>query len=127
MAYKGHLRCFDLLLHNRPLVKTFIPAAEELESLQKAAISLDRANDAMAEAKRASEAAKETIAKWLRDKREVDIDKLPIGELVHIDDVVMIEIARMRKFDSTLFHSEKPELYQQYQRDLAVKKFKPLV
>lgn len=108
-------------------MKTCKPSDGDLEILQGIAATLKAANAKAAEATKAVEAAKEQLAKWLREKRDCEIETLLIGDMVQIEGVVLIEIASQRRFDEKSFQLEEAKLHEQYMKNRPVKKFKPLV
>lgn len=110
-----------------PKLKTFKPSPESLAALQRAALSIKSANGMFSAAKKMAEAGKAALADWLKAERDTDIETLPIGDLVSIDGVCLIEISKMNKFDEAAFSLADPEKHAEFKKDLPVKKFKPLV
>jgi hypothetical protein len=96
-------------------------------TLQRAAKTIKQANGMFAAAKKMAEAGKAALADWLKTERETDLETLAIGELISIEGVALIEIGKMNKFDEAKFQLAQPETHAQFKRDVAVKKFKPLV
>lgn len=108
-------------------MRTFKPAEADLPELQKSAARLKTANRLFGVAKRESEAAKKHLSDWLREKRDLDIAVLPIGEFVSLEGVALIEIGKQNRFDEDAFVLAQPETYEQFKKDFPVRKFKPLV
>jgi hypothetical protein len=108
-------------------MQTFKPSGEELEQLRNAAITLAKANALSAASIKQVEASKKAISEWLKQKRGLELETLPIGELVQIEGVVLIEISKQNKFDEARFMLADPKTYEAYKGDRPVKKFKPLV
>lgn len=97
------------------------------QSLRDAAQMIKEGNAAAAEAEKKVDAGKEILCRWLKEKREIDINTLSIGEMVLIENVCLVEIGSMMKFDEKGFLAAQPTLYAQYKRALKTKKFKALV
>jgi hypothetical protein len=108
-------------------MQTFKPAGAELESLRESAALIKSCNSIAAKNEKSVEAAKKSIAEWLKTARSVDLATLPVGEIIIIEDAVMIEIASMSKLDAAALLLAEPELHAKFKKDMAVKKFKPLV
>ena len=108
-------------------MRKFIPAESELQSLKEKADCLKKFNAVQAETKKTIEATKAFFAKWLKDNRGLDLETLPIGEIVVIEGVVMIEMGKMDKFDEKAFLLEHADLHATFKRPLPVTKYKPLV
>lgn len=105
-------------------MKTVRPTEpKEIETLSAAAAQLKKANHLASEAKQASDSAKKVISDWLEEKRAINLDALPIGEIIHIEDIVQVKISSQRRLDTETLHAEQPATYQQYLRDTRVKKF----
>jgi hypothetical protein len=109
-------------------MQTFKPSpGPELAKLKSVALTLKVANEDMARATKAADAAKDHLVKWLKDNRGVDVPSLPIGELIQIEGVVLVEIAKMNKLDESALLLAEPAIHARWKRDLPVRKFKALV
>ena len=109
-------------------MKVFKPTTpESIAALQRAALAIKAANGMFSAAKKMSEAGKTALADWLKTERDTDLETLPIGDLISIDGICLIEIGKMNKFDEARFQLAQPELHAEFKRDLPVKKFKPLL
>ena len=108
------------------VVITFRPVGEELVCLQRAAGHLKAANAALAEAKKAADAAKRVIEDWLLRERKISLEGLGIGELVHVEEVVLIEVGKQNKFDEKGFLAAHPGLHGEFKRDFAVIRWRPV-
>jgi len=106
---------------------TFKPTGAELERLQSAAKKLKAGNAKFGEAKKDTEAAKAAISDWLKTERNLDLTTLPIGEMVQIDGVALVEITSMNKFDEKSFLLSDPTTHAKFKKDFTVTKYKPLV
>jgi hypothetical protein len=106
---------------------TFKPAGQELEDLQQAARLLKNANAATTRAEKEIETAKAKLSQWLLAERNTNLDTLDIGALVNIEDVALIEIGQMTKFDEKTFALAKPGLHAEYLKPRRVKRFKPAI
>ncbi len=116
----------------RPILPTlfmqaFKPHDEELAELQAAAQQLQTANTQIAAANKDAENAKATLAKWLKEKRSVDVNTLGIGALIVIEGAALIEVTRQIRFDEVSFSQADPTTYAKFRRDVLIRKFKPLV
>lgn len=110
------------------MIKTFIPTDQnEKAELRAAAAALRDANRAQGEANKAIEAAKERLTKWLKEQRDCELATLPIGDIVHVEGIVIIEVGKMSKFDEKRFMLDKPLEHQAYKADMPVRRYKPLV
>ncbi len=108
-------------------MQTFKPTGSELEKLQAAAQKLKAGNAKFGEAKKDTEAAKAAISDWLKTERKLDLSTLPIGEMVQIEGVALVEITSMNKFDEKSFLLANPETHARFKKDFTVTKYKPLV
>ena len=52
---------------------------------------------------------------------------LAIGDLVHVEGALMIEVSKMCKFDEKDFLLKHPAMHAEFKRDRPVTKYKPLV
>lgn len=95
--------------------------------LKQAAQMIKDGNAKLSEGKKQSDAGKAMIEQWLKDNRQCDISSLPIGELVNIETVCLIEVGKQNRLDQKAMQLEAPELFAKYQREFATVKFKPLV
>ena len=105
-------------------MKQFKPSDADLLKLQAAATNLQEANKQANTAKATIEANKKVITDWLKENRDLDLDRLEIGETVYIEKVVFIEIGKMNKFDEQAFQIEHGKLHLAFKKDFPVKKFK---
>jgi hypothetical protein len=108
-------------------MKTVKPNDEEIGALKKAASMLKVANELTASAKKSAEAAKAELAKWLKENREIDIESLPIGEIVNIDGICLVEKAKQNRFDADGFMLAQPALHAQFKKDFPMTKYRVLV
>ena len=97
------------------------------ETLTQAAKMIREGNAKLAEGKKQSDAGKAMIETWLRDNRQCDIASLPIGELVNIEAVCLVEIGKQTRFNEKRFAVEQPETFASYREEMRVTKYKPLV
>jgi hypothetical protein len=79
----------------------------------------------LAKAKKQAEAAKSTISDWLEKQRKVTVATLPVGEMVMLEGVCLIEISKQSKFDEKTFMSLHVELHASFKKDFPVVKYKP--
>jgi hypothetical protein len=97
------------------------------EELSQACRNLKDANAALSRATQSAKAAKQLIRQRLIDLRDVDIGALEIGELVQVERLLLIEIAKQSRFDEARFQLDQAELYQSYKKDFPVIKYKSLI
>jgi hypothetical protein len=107
-------------------VKTCKPAESELPVLQHLSKSMAEANAAKAKADKIVESSKEGLAKWLLEQRDINIETLQIGDMVMIENVVLIEIGKQERFDEKGFLVSEPALHAQWVKPRPVKKFKSI-
>lgn len=105
-------------------MKTYKIENTELESAVR---NLKQANLAQSAAKKTADNAKATIARILKDARDVELTSLPIGEIVSINNCLLIEIGKQNRFDEATFQAKHPALYSEFKRDFAIIKYKPLI
>ena len=105
----------------------FIPNEPDLIALKQAASLLKAANSAAAAAKKSQEAAKEQIAGWLKSNRNLNLDDLPIGDLVIIEGAIAVKIGKRESFDQKGFSLAEGDLFAKWTRPFPVKNFDPLV
>jgi hypothetical protein len=96
-------------------------------SLRAAAQMIKDGNELLAQAKEKVDAGKQIITRFCADERDINIETLPIGEVLNVADVVLIEIGRMRKFDEKKFSFDHPAEHEEYKSVFPVRKFKPLI
>ena len=96
------------------------------EDIKKAVANLRQANAMLSEGKKLSEGAKAVIRNRLLELREVDLAALPIGEMVNVEKLILIEVGKQSRFDEHQFQLDQPESYLSYKKDFPVLKFKPL-
>ena len=108
-------------------MQTFKPNEMELAELKPVVALLKASNGILAEAEKNVKAAKEKICEWLKSKRGVDVGGLAIGDLVHVEGALMIEVSKMCKFDEKDFLLKHPAMHAEFKRDRPVTKYKPLV
>jgi len=97
------------------------------DDLTQACRDLQAANDAAAEADKKQKAAKEIIKRRLWELRELNLSLLPVGEKVYVDKILLIEIAKQNRFDSSQFKLDSPAQYDRYCKEFSVVKMKPEV
>lgn len=107
--------------------KKVITIKSDEQVLLNAAQLIKDGNKQLAVAKKQVDNAKEAVAKWLKENRNIDIEQLPINEVVNVGGVLLINIGSQNKFDEAAFAMENPELYAEFKRDRATRQFKPLV
>lgn len=95
--------------------------------VKQAAECIRDGNKLLADGKRLVEAGKASLSAWLKTERKVDVESLPIGEIVNVDKVCLIEIGKQTRFDSKTFQLDRPKDFADYQRDFPTVKYKPLV
>lgn len=103
------------------------PSGADLVELQGVAKNLKAANEALAKANKAVEAAKKHLTEWLATNRKLDLNTLEIGEVVNIDGVALIEIGKRNSFDAQAFAIAEPALFEKFKKDFPMRKFRPLV
>ncbi len=108
-------------------MKTYKPNETEIVTLRDAAKSLATGNKMLSDGKKSSDAGKAGIAAWLVSARGCHIDTLPLGEIVHVEGVAMVEIASQSRFDEKAFALAHPDLHATFIRPLRITKYKPLV
>lgn len=96
------------------------------ETLEKACADLKTANATLAEAKKRADNAKAVIESRLAELRGIKLDSLSIGELVSVEGVLLLEIGKQTRFDEASFQVTHAELYQNFRKEFATKKFKVL-
>lgn len=95
--------------------------------LESAVRNLKAANAALAANKKTADNAKATIARILKEQRQLEIETLPIGELVCVNSFLIIEIGKQNKFDAAQFQLDEPALYEGYKKDFPCVKYKALI
>jgi len=108
-------------------LKTVRPATEECKAITHAAWLIAEGNKAMAKAKKEIEAGKETLARWLKNERGIDINSLPIGSMVNIEGICLVEVGSQTRFDQKRFAVINPITFAKFNCVNATLKFKPLV
>ena len=99
----------------------------EDDQLKQACQNLKEANEALGRANKTAKGAKAIIEKKLYELRELNLETVPIGEIVTVEKLLLIEIGKQNRFDDEQFELDHPELYQSYKKDFRCKKFKPLL
>jgi hypothetical protein len=97
------------------------------ETLRQAAQMVKDGNAKLAEGKKQSDAGKAMIETWLKENRDCDLASLPVGEIVNLESVCLVEIGKQTRFNEKRFAVEHPELFASYREEMPVKRFKPLV
>jgi hypothetical protein len=97
------------------------------ETLLQAAQMIKDGNAKLAEGKKQSDAGKAMIETWLADNRQCTLASLPIGELVNIESVCLVEIGKQNRFNEKRFAVEHPETFAAYREEMRLTKYKPLV
>ena len=97
------------------------------DDLTQACKNLKEANAILASANKTAQGAKATINQKLKELRNVDIKALPIGEIVSIEKLLLIEVAKQNRFNEAQFMLDQAELFQEYKKDFPMVKYKPLV
>lgn len=105
-------------------MKTYKIENTELESAVR---NLKQANLAQSTAKKTADNAKATIARILKDSRDVELANLPIGEIISVNNCLLIEIGKQNRFDEATFQVKHSTLYSEFKRDFATIKYKPLI
>lgn len=95
--------------------------------LENAVKSLATANASLAAAKKQADNAKETIANRLKDLRGIDLSSLKIGDMVNVENILIVEIGKQNRFDAATFQAKNPALYQTFLKDFPTTKYKALV
>ncbi len=96
-------------------------------ALLQAAKILKAANAMAAQSKKEIETAKAIIAQRLQALRQVNISQLPIGDMISIEGILLIEIGKQNRFDVDKFQVDNGALYAKYKKDFATVKIKSLV
>ena len=99
----------------------------EDDQLKQACHSLKEANAQLSSATKTASGAKKIIQQRLYELREINLEVLPIGEIVSVEKLLLIEIGKQNRFDESQFEIDDPETYAKYKKDFPCKKFKPLV
>lgn len=107
-------------------MRNFRPSEDEIGILKSSASQLRKANALFGVAKRESEAAKKVITDWLRDKRQLDLAQEQIGEVICIEDVMLIEVTKQNRLDKDTLMIKEPETYGRFLRDFPMLKFRAL-
>jgi len=94
--------------------------------LQRSARLLRDSNQQASAATTTADSAKKFLFDWLQKERGLDVATLPIGEFVHIEGVMMLEIGAANKFDAARFEIDHPDLYSEYKKKFPIKKPKCL-
>ena len=97
------------------------------ETLTQAARMIKDGNAKLGEAKKQVDAGKAMIEEWLMTQRQCNLATMPIGTLISIDGVCLVEIGKQTRFNEKRFAVEHPETFASYREECPVKKFKPLV
>lgn len=105
---------------------TFKPSGAELDCLKEAAARLQAANASLGKAKKEADSAKATIQDWLTKERNVKLETLKIGDMISIEDVVLIVIGKNNRFDEKGFLASHPLLHAEFKKDFARLEFKPI-
>jgi hypothetical protein len=108
-------------------MKTVRLTGAVLESAVNAAKLLKLNNSLLADATKQVETAKKAIAEILKDYRGIEVETLPIGEMVMIEGVLLLKINSQNKFDSKQFALDNPVEFAKYKKDFATKRFDSLV
>jgi hypothetical protein len=114
-------------LAESPSMLTVRPALPDIIKLKAAAILLKAAYKTISQAGKTIDAAKADIAQWLKANRDIDLETLPIGEMVNVEGVCLIERAKQNKFDEGAFFLKHADLHTQFKKDFPITKFKVLV
>lgn len=96
-------------------------------ALVNAAQQIKQGNAILVLVKKQVDASKTAIEAWLKENRQVDIAALPIGEMVNIDGVCLIEVGKQSRLDQAALQLEQPEVFAKYRKEFPCLKFKPLV
>jgi hypothetical protein len=107
-------------------VRTCKPADCDLQTLQQTADRLRQANQQLSRAGKLRDAAKKSLSDWLRNNRQIDIEALPVGEIVVIEGIALIEIDSQNRFDEDAFLLSDPEKHAAFRKELPIRKIKPL-
>ena len=87
--------------------------------------NIARAREIGAEQRKLDEIGKAYHADFLKSERNIDIDALPIGEMVNVNNgALVVEIGAQNRFDEKAFAVQYPELHKKFIRAIPVKKFK---
>lgn len=97
------------------------------DDLTQACISLREGNRQLAEGKKSVDGAKKIIAHRLKELRDIDLAALPIGEIVSVDKLLLIEIDKQNRFDEARFRLAEPAVYETFKKEFPMVKYKPLV
>jgi len=97
------------------------------DDLKQACINLRDANTALSEANKKASNAKKIIEQKLLKERGLNVRAEPIGEIISIDKMLLIEIGKQNRLDEEQLELDHAELYQSYKRDFPTVKFKPLI
>jgi hypothetical protein len=108
-----------------PALNTFKPDADSLEILKGFARTLRDARTAKSKAEKAEEASKDALAKWLKENRDYEVSAMRLGDVVFIEDVVMIEVNPRRKFDEQELLAADPDTHEQWMRTKGCTYFRP--
>lgn len=95
-------------------MQTFKPSQEDAQKLVAAAYALKEAYRQQASAKKALESAKSIIDQWLKAERKTDLEKLPVGESIHIEGVVIINIKERKDIDRDKLLAEEPTMHARF-------------
>jgi hypothetical protein len=107
-------------------MRTVRPDQDDLPNLQGLAKRLKKANGLMAFAIKERDITKAGLSDWLKQKRNIDTEVLAIGEMINIEGVVLLEVAKQNRFDEKGFGAAEPKLHEAYKKEFPMLKFKPL-
>lgn len=108
-------------------IRTVKPNEIDKGTLKAMSAKLAMANTMLGQGKKMADQAKESIARWLKENREIDLNVLEIGEMVQIEDILLLEIGKQSRFDEIGFAQSHPDLHEDFRKDFPIKKFKSLV
>lgn len=97
------------------------------KALLQAVKQLKEANKQLAFAKKDADNAKTIIQSRIKELRDIDIATLKIGDSVHVEKMVLVEIGSQFRFDVAAFQIANPELHAKYVKDFTTIKYKALI
>ncbi len=103
-------------------MQTFKINDTEIETLCS---RLKEANKASADNAKEIETCKALLKDKLKHHRNVTVEALNIGDILKVNDCLLLEIGSMNKFDEKAFSLKHPDIHAKFKRDIRVTKFKP--
>lgn len=95
------------------------------QEFKDAANNIKRGNQLESEGKKLKEIGKAFIDEFLKKARSLNLDALPIGEIISINSgEFVVVIGAQNRFDVNSFALKYPELYKDFTKPFAIKNYK---